>query len=128
MTFYPPRKILGTFGAIFLGLSLFAFYRYSQAHRFSFAIIAFLSLCIAIYQLGPVFRNQVVEIVSDGIIISTFGKKTALTKADLYNIEYHHNCIASYQFNQGEQYYQITPIAYTNGIDMLQEFKRLFGI
>ena len=112
MTFYPPRKIIGTFGSIFLGLSLFAFYRYNQGHKFSFAIIAVLSLCIAVYQLVPVFRNQIVEIVSDGIIISSFGKKTAISKADLYNVEYHHTCIASYQFNQGKRYYQITPIAY----------------
>jgi len=127
MTFYPPRKVLGTFGLIFGGLSVFAFYRYSQVHRLSYCIIAVLTLCIAVYQLMPVLRNQIVEIALDGIIISSFGKKTLLTKANLYNIEYHHNCIASYQFNQGTHCYQVTPAAYTNGIDMLQEFKRIFG-
>ena len=127
MTFYPPRKVIGTFGIVFLGLSVFAFYRYSQVHKLSYVIVAILTLCIAVYQLMPVLRNQIVEIASDGIIISTFGKKTLLTKANLYNIEYHHNCIASYQFNLGKHYYQVTPAAYTHGIDMLQEFKRIFG-
>jgi hypothetical protein len=127
MTFYPPRKVLGTFGMVFFGLSLFAFYRYSQVHKSSYAIISTLTLCISVYQLMPVFRNQIVEITPDGIIISSFGKKTELTKAHLYNIEYNHTCIASYQFNQGKQYYQVTPAAYTHGIVMLQEFKRIFG-
>jgi hypothetical protein len=68
-----------------------------------------------------------VEITSDGIIVSSFGKKTVLTKAHLHSVEYNHTCIASYQFNHGKQYYQVTPAAYTHGIDMLQEFKRIFG-
>jgi hypothetical protein len=127
MIFYPPRKVIGTFGTVFLGLSLLAFYRYSHFHKLSYAIIAALTLCISVYQLMPVFRNQIVEITSDGIIISSFGKKTVLTKANLHNIEYNHTCIASYQFNLGKQYYLVTPAAYTNGIDMLQEFKRIFG-
>lgn len=112
---------------VFLGLSVFAIYRYSQADKTSFAVIAVLALGMAVYQLVPVIRNQVVEVVSNGIVISAFGKKTVLTRDDLYNIEYHHNCIASYQFNQGDRYFQITPVAYTNGSDLLQEFIRIFG-
>jgi len=112
---------------MFLGLSGFAFYGYSQVHKLSYVIIASLSLCIAAYQLIPVLRNQVVEITSNGIIISTFGKKNLLTKTNLYDIEYHHKCIASYQFKEGKRYYQITPIAYKNGSDMLEEFKKKFG-
>ena len=80
MTFYPPRKVIGTFGVVFFGLSVFAFYRYSQAHKLSYVIIAALTLCITVYLLMPVFRNQIVEIASDGIIISTFGKKNFLRK------------------------------------------------
>jgi len=118
---------MSTFGTIFFGLSIFAIYRYSQVHKLSYAIIAALTLCIAVYQLVPMFRNQIVEVVENSIIISSFGKKTTLTKADLESIEYHNNCIASYQFNKGNRYYQITPIAYTNGSDMLQEFIRIFG-
>jgi len=127
MTFYPPRKVIGAFGVIFLLLSAFAIYRYSQVHLNSHLAIAVLTICIAVYQLVPVIRNQIVEITAKEIIVSSFGKKTVLTKADLYNIEYHHNCIASYQFNKGSQYYQITPIAYTNGFEMLQHFIRIFG-
>lgn len=127
MTFYPPRKVIGTFGVVFSGLSLFAIYRYSQVHKLSYAIIAALTLFIAVYHLMPVLRNQVVEVTLNGIIISSFGKKTFLTRENLYNIEYRHNCIASYQFNQEKRYYQITPIAYVNGSDMLREFIRIFG-
>lgn len=127
MTFYPPRKVVGILGTAFLALSVVAIYRYSQIHKLSYLIIAVLTLCIAVYQLVPVLRNQTVEITSNGIIITAFGTKTVLTKANLYNIEYHHTCIASYQFNRGKQYYQITPIAYNNGSEMLEEFKRIFG-
>ncbi len=127
MIFYPPRKVIGAFGVVFCFLFLFALYRYSQAHKPAYLYIALLSLSISVYHLLPVARNQIVEIVSNGIIISTFGHKILLTPIDLHIIEYRNNCIASYQFRQGSRYYQVTPIAYKQGFEMLQEFQRLFG-
>ena len=127
MTFYPPRIGIGTFGTVFLGLFMFAVYRYSQVQKITYVVIAAVTICIAVYLLMPVVRNPIVEITSNGIIISSFGNKTLLVKADLDGIEYHHTCIASYQFSKDKQYFQITPIAYKNGSDMLQEFKRIFG-
>ncbi len=127
MTFYPPRIGIGTFGTVFLGLFMCAVFRYSQVHKFTYIVIAAVTICIAVYLFMPVLRNQIVEITTNGIIISSFGKKTRLTKADLDGIEYHHTCIASYQFSKNNQYFQITPIAYKNGSDMLHEFKRIFG-
>ena len=127
MTFYPPRNVTGAFGTVFFGLFIVAMYRYSHVQKPAYAIIAALTLCMAVYLIMPVVRNQIVEITSDGIIIRSFGKKTLLTKADLYEIEYHHTCIASYQFAKDKQFYQVTPIAYNNGSIMLQEFQRIFG-
>jgi len=127
MTFYPPRKRICTSGLVFLGLFVVALYKYNLSPRLSYVIIAVLTLCIAIYQLVPVIRNQIVEIKGDSIIISSFGNKILLTRQDLDQIEYHHTSIASYQFIKERHYYEITPIAYKNGYDMLQEFIRIFG-
>ena len=100
MIFYPPRKVIGSYGIIFLMLSVFAIYRFSQVHKSTYAVIAALALCIAVYLLMPVLRNPIVEITSNGIIISSFGNKTLLTNDNLHDIEYHHNNIASYQFKK----------------------------
>ncbi len=127
MIFYPPRKVICTFGVVFAALFLFALYRYGQVHKLAYLCIALLSLCISLYHLMPVVRNQIVEIVSNGIILTTFGRQTLLTPEHMYGIEYRNNCIASYQFKQGSRYYQVTPIAYKHGFEMLLEFQRIFG-
>ena len=118
---------MGTFGTIFFVVSIYALYRYGQVHKHSYAIMAALALCISVYQLTALFRNQSVEITADGITVSNFGRKTHLTRHHLLNIEYHHTCIACYEFCCGTHHYQITPMEYHDGPTLLSEFQRLFG-
>ncbi len=77
--------------------------------------------------LGPVLKNQIVEVFDDGIVIHSFRKRVKLDINDLHEIMTRRNGYISYCFQSDKGWFRITPLCYHCG-DMLQdEFNRLYG-
>ena len=86
MQYYPSRKIVGTLGFFDLLLSVVLTYQYLTTYKIVYAICAVVAIGLAIFILVPVFRNQVVEIINDSIIVHAFGEKNYLTLDNLTEI------------------------------------------
>ena len=126
MRYYPSRKIVGTLGFFDLGLSLVLTYQYLATYKIVYAICAVVAIGLAIFILVPVFRNQVVEVINDSIIVHTFGERNYLTLDNLTEIRRNKDGSNSYRFSKQGNRFQVTPSGYSDKEKMSYEFIRIF--
>ena len=127
MRYYPSRKIVGTLGFFDLGLSLVLTYQYLATYKIVYAICAVVAIGLAIFILVPVFRNQVVEVINDSIIVHTFGERNYLTLDNLTEIRRNKDGSNSYRFSKQGNRFQVTPSGYSDKEKMSYEFIRIFA-
>ena len=126
MMFYPFRKTVGTVGFLDLGLGLILTYQYFTTHLIAYAICAVAAFGLAVFILVPVFRNQVVEIINDSIIVDIFGERNYLTIDHLTEIRRKKDGTNSYRFTKQGSRFQVTPYGYSDKEIMSSEFIRIF--
>ena len=126
MLYYPSRKIIGTLGFFDLALSLILIYQYLATYKIGYAICSALAIGLAVFILVPVFRNQVVEIINDGIIVQAFGEKNYLNIDNLVEIRRNKDGSNSYRFSKNGIRFQVTPSGYSDKVKMSYEFIRIF--
>ena len=127
MRYYPSRKIVGTLGFFDIGLSLVLTYQYLATYKIVYAICAVVAIGLAIFILVPVFRNQVVEVINDSIIVHTFGERNYLTLDNLTEIRRNKDGSNSYRFSKQGNRFQVTPSGYSDKEKMSYEFIRIFA-
>jgi hypothetical protein len=127
MLYRPPRAHLVITGGASLSLSLYLIYKYHQLHNLVYADCAIPVLILTLYFWMHYFRNPIVSVVDDGILLCTFGNVAKLTVENLYAIKYNKDGIASYKFKKYGKYYQVTPLPYINGENMLSDFQKVFS-
>ena len=126
-TFFPHRKEVGIIGSCFLAVSLLLCYRFLETRQVLYAGLDLITVVISIYLLGPFFRNPIVDIVEDAIVLHSFWKKYKLLPDDLDEIVHHKNGGISYQFSTDESFFRVTPKGYYNGEEMQIVFDKIFG-
>ena len=126
MVYYPCRKFIGLLGLVFFALSIMFTYEYLTTFKIVYAICDVVTIGLSIFILMPFFRNQVVEVVGQSIIIHAFGKKNSLTADNLDSISRSMDGATSYRFSKDGRRYQVTPNVYTDSEIMLDEFERIF--
>lgn len=99
-----------------------------QSQRFLTLFSSIILLMIAVYFIGPVIRNQIIEIAGKGILLYSFGRKIELDSANLYEIVIRGNGTKSYRFRKNRFEYQVTPRAYHDRIQLQEQFDRLFKV
>jgi len=84
---------------------------------------------MAVYFIGPVIRNQVIEITDKGFLLYSFGRKIELNSTNLYEIVEREKGIKSYRFRKNRfEEYQVTSHAYHDGIRLQEQFDQLFKV
>ena len=126
MKFYPFRKTVGIIGFLDVALGLILTYQYFTTHLIVYAICAVAAIGLAVFILVPVFRNQIVEIINDSIIVDTFGERNYLTVDHLTEIRRKKDGTNSYRFSKQGSRFQVTPYGYSDKEIMSSEFKRIF--
>lgn len=83
---------------------------------------------IAVYFIGPVIRNQIIEITGNELLLYSFGRKIELDSTNLYKIVESEKGIKSYRFRKNRFEYQVTPYAYHDSIRLQEQFDQMFKI
>lgn len=126
MMFYPSRKIVGILGFFDLALSLVLTYQYLVTFKIVYAICDVVAIGLSVFILVPVFRNQIVEVINDSIIVHAFGEKNYLTIDNLTGIRHNKDGSNSYRFTKQGNRFQVTPSGYSDKEKMSYEFLRIF--
>jgi len=126
MLFYPSRKIIGMLGFFDLVLALVLTYQFLATHQLAYAVCDVVAVGLSAFILVPVFRNQIVEVINDSIIVHTFGEKNYLTIDNLTGIRHNKDGSNSYRFTKLGKRYQVTPSGYSDKEKMSYEFIRIF--
>jgi hypothetical protein len=127
ITFFPHRKEVGIIGLCFFAVSILLCYRFFETRHVLYVLLALVTVVISIYLLGPFFRNPVVDIIDDAIILHSFWKKHELASENFYGIVHHKDGGISYQFSKGKGLFHVTPKGYYDGDDMQIIFNKIFG-
>ena len=127
ITFFPHRKEVGIIGLCFFAVSILLCYRFFETRHVLYVLLALVTVVISIYLLGPFFRNPVVDIIDDAIILHSFWKKHELASENFYGIVHHKDGGISYQFSKGKGLFRVTPKGYYDGDDMQIIFNKIFG-
>ena len=101
-------------------------YQYLATHKIVYAVGALTAIGLSVFILVPVFRNQVVEIINDSIIIHAFREKSYLTIDNLTEIRRNKDGSNSYRFSKQGVRFQVTPSGYSDKEKMSYEFIRIF--
>lgn len=128
MKIYKPKMA----SVLFVGLSCvsIATCLIVISDRHDQSILAFLSIipfALGIFHLGPVLKNQIVEVLDDGIVVYSFRRRVKLDINDLHEIVTRRNGYVSFCFQSDKGWFQITPLCYHCGGMLQYEFHRLFG-
>jgi hypothetical protein len=126
MLHYPSRKTVGTLGFFDLALSLVLTYQFFATFKVVYAVCAVVAIGLSVFILVPVFRNQIVEIINDSIIVHAFGEKNYLTIDNLTEIRPNKDGTNSYRFTKQGKRFQVTPSGYSDKDKMSYEFIRIF--
>jgi hypothetical protein len=120
------RKFIGPLGFICFGSVIILAYKYLITYKLIYALCDLAAIGLSVFLLFPFFRNQVVEIVGDSIIVYNFGKKCTLNIDNLQMIRLGKDGTTSYLFSKAGKYYYVIPNIYTDSETMLKEFTRIF--
>jgi len=126
MLFYPSRKIIGILGFFDLVLGGILTYQFLVTYQIVYAVCVVVAIGLSAFILVPVFRNQIVEVINDSIIVHTFGEKNYLTIDNLTGIRHNKDGSNSYRFTKQGKRFQVTPSGYSDKEKMSYEFIRIF--
>jgi hypothetical protein len=126
MMFYPSRKIVGILGFFDFALALVLTYEYLVTYKIIYALCDVAAIGLSVFILVPVFRNQMVEVINDSIIVHAFGEKNYLTIDNLTGIRHNKDGSNSYRFTKQGNRFQVTPSGYSDKEKMSYEFIRIF--
>jgi hypothetical protein len=124
--YYPFRKTVGILGFLDLVLGLILICLFLMTFKVAYAVCAVAAIGLSIFILVPVFRNQVVEVINNSLIVHTFREKTYLTIDHLTEIRRNKDGSNSYRFTKQGDRFQVTPSGYSDKEQMSQEFIRIF--
>jgi hypothetical protein len=82
----------------------------------------------SVFLLVPFFRNQVIQIADERIILHAFGKTTELRAENFLGLVCRKNGVISYRFSKGRRGYQVTPHAYYNAEKLREMISRMVGV
>jgi hypothetical protein len=85
-------------------------------------------LSIALFFLFPVIKNQTVDLIDKGLVISSFGTAVILDVNDLYQVVKRRDGALSYRFERGDFNCQVTPYAYHEGKILQEHFNQKFKL
>lgn len=126
MIFHPHIKTVASLGLACLAAGVVAAYMSVQRGSVIFALGSTVAFLGAVILLGPVLRNQTIEVRAESIVVRTFWHAVELRHCHLTEVVRRRGGARSYRFQSSNLFYQVSPIVYHNG-DILQlEFDRLF--
>ncbi len=128
MQIYKPKKTLVFFvelSCVIVAVGLFLIS--DLCDQSILALLSTVPFILGIFFLIPILKNQTVEVLSDCIVISSFGKRVTLDVADLHEIVTRQNGYISFCFYSDKSWVQITPLCYHSGEILEEELERLFG-
>jgi len=126
LKFHPARKRVAFFAMACLVIGITAAYGFLHSHSVLMAVCSGVAVVGFLFLLGPVLRNQTVEVGQDCIIVRTFGRPFELKAEHLVEVVRRKNGAMSYRFQAGNQHYQVTPLAYGDADIIQKHFDRLF--
>ena len=128
MRIYKPKMaIVFLSGMFWMILASFIVYISVQRDRSTLLYLSLLPFAFSLFLLGPVLKNQIVEVFDNGIVVHSFRKRTKLDRNDLHEIVTRRNGYISFCFQSDKGWFQITPLCYHYGEMLQDEFNRLFG-
>ena len=128
MKFHPHRGLVAILGVCSLTCSLMAASYWFHSRSLLTLLSSIFLLMIAVYFIGPVFKNQIIEMKGEGFLLHSFGRKIELDVDNLYEIVERQKGIKSYCFRKNGFEYQVTPHAYHDSIQLQEQFDQLFEI
>jgi len=79
--------------------------------------------------LGPVLRNQTIEVGDEFLVVRTFGLAVKLEPGHLIEVVKRRNGSLAYQFHAGGLlHYQVSPLAYYHSESLQKHFDCLFDL
>ena len=82
----------------------------------------------SVFLLVPFFRNQVVQIAEEELILYIFGKRIVLRAENFVGLVCRKNSVISYRFLKGQRGYQVTPHAYRNAEKLREMLSGMLGV
>jgi hypothetical protein len=129
MTFYPRRKGIGVLGFCVLALGTFLVWHFLAAEKgFLLVVCSIVMIGISVFLLVPFFRNQVVQIDEEKLILHAFGKTTELRAENFIGLVCRRNGVISYRFSKGWRGYQVTPHAYYDAEKLREMISSMVGV
>ena len=129
MTFYPHRKELGVLGCCALVLSAFLVWLCLAAENGLLLVVcSIVMIGASVFLLVPFFRNQVIQITEEKLILHVFGRTTELRAENFVGLVCRKNGVISYRFSKGRRGYQVTPHAYHNAEKLREMISRMVGV
>ena len=129
MTFYPRRKEIGVLGCCALVLSAFLVWLcLATEDGLLLEVCSIVMIGASVFLLVPFFRNQVVQIAEEELILYIFGKRIVLRAENFVGLVYRKNGVTSYRFLKGQRGYQVTPHAYRNAEKLREMLSRMVGV
>ncbi len=129
MTFYPRRKGIGALGFCALVLSTFLVWHCLAAEKGLLLVVcSIVMIGVSVFLLVPFFRNQIIQIGDEKLILYFFGKTTELRAENFTGLVCRKNGVISYRFSKGWRGYQVTPHAYYNGEKLRGMISRMVGV
>ncbi len=92
------------------------------------ALLSTIPFALGIFLLGSVLKNQIIEVLDDGVVVHSFRKRVKLDINDLHEIVTRRNGYISFCFQSDKGWFRITPLCYHLGEMLQDEFNRLFGL
>jgi len=125
-TFLPHRRMAAFLGLACLAIGVGAAYLSVRVGSVTLALVSIMAFFGSVVLLGPVLRNQTVEVRDESLIVRTFWHAVELRPCHLTEVVRHKGGARSYRFESGDFFYQISPIAYHNSEALQREFDQLF--
>jgi len=128
MIFYPRRKTVAYLGIACLVAGVAAAYLAHERASSILSLGSIVAILGSVFLLGPVIRNQTIDVGDANFVVRTFGRAVELKPTHLTAVVKDKAGAKSYRFKSGNLLYQVTPLAYHHANILQQEFDRLFDL
>jgi len=126
MIFRPRRKTVACLGLACLAAAVLAGCIAVRVGAVIIHLGAAVTGVLSVVLLGPVLRNQTIEVGEASVLVRTFARAVELRPQHLTQVVRRKSGIVSYRFESGRRLYQVTPIVYHDAALLQAEFDRLF--
>jgi len=126
LVFQPIRRQLGIWcGVIFLGILINVHYLLDSSSMIICLPLVFL-IVIFIILFVPLLKNQKLIVINEDVLLFTFGRINRLVFCEnLREIVVKENETISYRFEKNGKYFQISPRAYYDDVELALLFSNL---